>query len=548
MPFFYDLAVYGSYPAHEYITFGLQAPSPNVVAWDHACDNGHVLVAPFGDAVPDAGPTILDAKGNLVWTTTGHGIVMNLKVQSYHGLPYLTFWAGKKVGGVGQGYYLMLNSSYDVVHNISARSPLNTPNDIRLGDLHEFIVTDEGTALFTVYNTTNHDLSAMGRPSNGWIVDSLFQEVDIETGELLFEWRASDHFDPATTSLYLNPFGGYKESNPYDFFHINSVQKDRDGNYLISSRHLHAIITVDGKTGEILWILGGEENMFEDLSGGKASNFKWQHDARWASEDDGILSVFDNESAGPIMTDASQSRGLVMQVDVKRKTVKLVNEYFGHNKILSASQGSVQVLDRGTNDVSDKHVLVGWGSSAAYTEFTMDGQVLCETHIAASASFWWERVKTYRALKTFEWIGRPEQPPAAAMVGDRIYVSWNGATEVTAWQLEGQKQGAGEGEWQNVDIKEKVGFEDSFRVPDQSFAAYRVAALDELGELMRHSHVVEHVAAKTASFRWWLFGVFVVVGGSIGVWLFMTKIPRGQRMKYFWDRHRYRKVPGIEMN
>jgi hypothetical protein len=39
-----------------------------------------------------------------------------------------------------------------------------------------------------------------------YIWDSLFQEIDIETNELLFQWRASDHYsmdENSTTTWYL---------------------------------------------------------------------------------------------------------------------------------------------------------------------------------------------------------------------------------------------------------------------------------------------------------------------------------------------------------
>ena len=544
VPTLYDLVVYGVYPTRQYVTLDSKSPSPNIIKWDDSCSDGYMLVAPFGYSVPDAGPMLLDSKGNLIWMTASFGTVMNFRAQTYLNESYLTFWAGHKVGGLGQGQYYMLNSSYDVVRTVSAATPPNDSSNIRHGDLHEFIITDSNTALLTVYDTITYDLSAMGRPQQGSIVDSLFQEVDIATGDLLFEWRASDHFDPATTSQYINPFGGYSDSNSYDFFHINSVQKDRNGNYLISSRHLHAVMTVSGATGEVLWVLGGNLNVFNDISDGKATDFAWQHDARWVDEEEGVLSVFDNGSAGPIMKDASESEGLLIQIDLEKRTAKLLQSYVSRDGILSASQGSVQVMDR----EGDKHVLVGWGSSAAYSEYTMSGELLCETHISGSALFWWERVKSYRALKTFTWVGRPEYPPTAIAKADRIYVSWNGATEVTAWQLEGRKGGAGDEVWQTVDVKDKVGFEDGFSLLDGSFVAYRVAALDVSGELLRYSDTVEYAGTRKSSMLLWFLGACVGTGIGVGVWLFMTKVPRGQKWKCFgFDRHRYSKVPNIEL-
>lgn len=540
VPGLYDFGVYGAYPTRPHVTFDQASPDVSVVAWDDSCDKGHVLVSPFGDAVQHDGPVILDSKGDMVWSATGFGVVMNLKVQQYRGENYLTFWAGYKVGGIGMGNYYMLNSSYDVVQVVNAVTSEHAP---RMGDLHEFVITKDDTALLTVYNTTQFDLSAMGRPTEGWMVDSLFQEVDIATGELLFEWRASDYFNPSE-SFYINPFGGYKESNPYDFFHINSVEKDSQGGYLISSRHYHSLSYLDS-SGEVVWTLGGDYNDFQDLSDGKATSFKWQHDARWVDQERGILSLFDNGSAGPIMHDADHSLALIIQLDFEKHTARLLHSYSSKDKTISASQGSVQMLP-------DDHVLVGWGSSAAYSEFTTDGKLLCETHLTPSILFWWEKVKTYRSIKTFDWIGRPVYPPTAKMLGDKIYVSWNGATEVGAWQLEGRKSDAADTEWQTVDIRDKTGFEDSFTVPTmEDFVDYRVAALDRDGNFMRHSDSVEILDNRTSKWLWVAFAFCGTIGLIVGVVLFTRR--GGQRLVWSprklltLNGYKYRKVPSIEM-
>jgi len=46
----------------------------------------------------------------------------------------------------------------------------------------------------TAYVKTPWDLSKVHGRENGYIWDCVFQEVDVETNDLLFQWRASDHF------------------------------------------------------------------------------------------------------------------------------------------------------------------------------------------------------------------------------------------------------------------------------------------------------------------------------------------------------------------
>lgn len=459
-----------------------------------------MLLSVQGTADPDPGPTLLDAKGELVWKTNEFGVAMNLKAQRYRGEQYLTFWTGKKEGSFGGGAYHMvsvcharkcfsaksrqLDSSYQHAYQVSA-----VGENLR-GDLHEFEITRDDTAIITIYNVTNMDLTSMGRPVEGWIRDSIFQEIDIATGDLLFEWKASNHFH-ASESYMTHPLAGYRESIPFDFFHINSVVKDAAGNYLVSSRHLHSLIGVS-PIGEILWVLGGQRNEFQDLSGGSATDFSWQHDGRWLSEEEGILGLFSNGDAGILHIDAPYSDGRVIQVDMENRTATLLHSYVSMEHIRAPSQGSIQVLPGSGN------VFIGWGHSAAYSEFAQDGSLLCETHFGASALFFWGSVLSYRAYKTMDWVGNPEYPPSIEIHGSEVFVSWNGATEVVAWEL--QESIGDEQPFKALDVIDKDGFESSFRLPSFNEGLYyRVAALDRDGNVLGYSQAVQRVSSSLVS-------------------------------------------------
>ena len=97
------------------------------------------------------------------------------------------------------------------------------------GDLHEFLITPRGTALYTSYVVTEHDLSSVGGPKHGTIQDAIFQEQDLATGKVLHDGTAS------TTSRSMTPTGPWKPN--WDFFHINSVDLDGDGDLMISARN-----------------------------------------------------------------------------------------------------------------------------------------------------------------------------------------------------------------------------------------------------------------------------------------------------------------------
>lgn len=415
--FWYDWGLYGAYPRRSYESFSSASPWVNLVKSSDKCEDAYTFIEPRGNSVPLPGPVILDNHGNLVWMETKYGQAMDVKVQTYQGNHYITFWHGGDSGWFGRGYYLMIDSSYNVFKNVTAAGDLD-------GDLHEFQITDRGTALLTVYDTKAADLSAYG-VQHGQIIDSLFQEIDLETGELIFQWRASDHY-PVTESLA--PYESYKGA--WDYFHINSVDKDTaTGNYVISSRYMCGVAMIDATSGQVVWQVGGKNNSFTDLSDGEATNFSWQHHTRLLNNGT-LLTVFDNGAYynKPIRR-AEHSRGLMIDLDTTAMTAELRHALVAPRRFLSPSQGSVNVMPETGN------VLVGWGHTPAWTEFdAITGEVLCDTHLGAAALDFLGWCKNYRTFKS-KWVGRPATMPDAVLKqGEQaIYVSWNGATEVERW-------------------------------------------------------------------------------------------------------------------
>ncbi|KAI1617794.1 arylsulfotransferase [Exophiala viscosa] len=478
-PTLYDLGFYGACPLQKYVSSDVTGLRTTAIKWDESCDNGYVLLTPSGDSVGAPGPTIIDSQGEVVWKAEGYQVTTNLKVQKYKGQDYLTFWSGKKWGSLGAGSYFMLDSSYRVAYEVKA------VGENMFGDLHEFKITNDDTALLTVYHTVDADLSPLGKASSGWLTENTFQEIDIATGELLFEWRASEHVD-LTEGYMWNPFGGYLRNSPFDYYHLNSMDKDSHGNYLISARHTHTITSLS-PTGEIQWILGGRHNQFTDLSGGAALDFRWQHDARWWSEEEGILTLFDNQEGGVLNREGPYSKGMMLKLDVANRTVELLHEYISLQKTRAPSQGSVQYLPE------SNHMFVGWGHSPAFSEYSLNGTLLCEHHFGASWLHVWNRAVSYRSFKSTTWVGRPREPPSVKIEDQTLYVSWNGATEVVAWELQGAVTEADDYEFTALDVIDKEAFEESFELTDLwEYTRFRVAALDRTGQVLSHSEVVSY--------------------------------------------------------
>lgn len=349
----------------------------------------------------------------------------------------------------------------------------------RAVDLHEFHITIDETAVFTIYDVRSVDLQSIGGPEAGWIYESIFQEIDIESNELLFQWRASDHFSYLDVAIDYDGEGTSLQE-PWDWFHINSVDKDEHGNFIISSRYTNSLAYIDGTNGNVLWQLGGKNNSFTDLSGGAATNITWQHHARFQSQyttpnTTKVVSVFDNASRGQA-SPQYPSRGLLVDIDTANMTVSVRGEYWNPVPISSQSQGSMQILNNG-------HVFLGYGYNAAWTEFGADGEVLCDVHFGPSVGFGSGETISYRAFKQ-EWVGRPLTLPDVALSGTVAAVSWNGATEVTTWVLEGLKNGTVSG-FEFISAVPKDGFETRISLPpDLQYTTLRIVALDKTGAFL----------------------------------------------------------------
>jgi hypothetical protein len=358
------------------------------------------------------GPLIVDSDGEPVWF---HPVAPGLKVTNfsaseYRGDPVLVWWEGKvQWTGYGQGEAVIIDSSYREVARVRAANG-------RAMDLHGLYLTPEGTALFTCYpQIVEADLSSFGGPRRGQLLESVVQEVDIASGRLLFEWRSLPHV-PIERSYFM-----LQKNRPFDYLHVNSVTPTPDGNLLVSGRHTWALYKIERRTGRVMWTLGGKRS---DFRMGQASQFTWQHDARQVS--DHVFTVFDNGSDGYTNTE-HQSRGLVLDVDESRRTVTVKRAYTGP-KELATSMGSVQVLPTG-------RVVVGWGTASQTTAFESDGGPLFDLALP-------QGMFSYRGL-WLPWKSIPKHPPAFAAGRDErsgaklVYASWNGATEVAGWQVDG---------------------------------------------------------------------------------------------------------------
>jgi hypothetical protein len=407
---------------------------------------------------------IMDNDGEAVWIGPPGVQMTDVKVQTFEGKPVLTYWSGTVDLGHGEGVGNILDSSYQRVATVRTGPGMDA-------DLHEFYLTPWGTALMTAYPTAPADLTSVKGPKNGYIMDCHVQEVDVRTGAVVLDFRASDHIDLADTYAFVtnNADGtGKTKSNPFDPFHFNSIDYSADGSTLyVSARHMHTVYAIDRKTGGVIWRMGGKKNEFAIASD---AQFAWQHHARKRS--DGVFTLFNNHSrtAG----DPTTSHALVLNVDETAKTVTLQKSY--SHGLLGPAEGSVQPLKNG-------NVLVGWGDNPAVTEFDGQGNVVYEMTRVGTA--------TYRVFR-FDWVGSPVGPPDIAVEKSgkdaHVYASWNGATEVVKWRI---LTGGGAGTLAQAIVVPRSGFETSASVP--LAAAVAVEGLDFKGKVLGRSRVISTI-------------------------------------------------------
>lgn len=177
----------------------------------------------------------------------------------------------------------------------------------------------------------------------------------------------------------------------------------------------------------------GKKNMFEDISeDGHSAEFHFQHEPRLTGPN--TFTLFDNHKLGNGWCEEPPcSRGLEVEFDSENKTVKMVNEWYHPQELVSASRGGVQRLPSG-------NTIVAWGQNPMYTEYTPDGELVLD--IQRGQVLHLEHgvfdVIAYRIWKD-NWVGRPTWDPSIACTSDDagkyIHVSWNGATEVHQWVL-----------------------------------------------------------------------------------------------------------------
>jgi hypothetical protein len=368
-----------------------------------------------------------------------------------------------------------LNNAYETINTIL---PLFDTPEI---NIHEYNIINNGSSALILY-------SDPVLVNETWVQDDGIAEIDLKTGTTLFRWSAVEHVPLNATSFHFPKNGTTAKDRPWDWFHANSIDKNADGDYLLSSRHTSCIYKISGANGTILWKLGGNDNSFSHTAN---FNFSWQHDARYRFEDASstIISLFNNAGAESSVGNEETgfwSQALILELNTSATpmTAKIVHKYDRPDHKISMARGNVQILP---ND----NVFVGWATSGLISEFTQNGTTVLE------AKFLSEKMSTYRSYR-YNFTGRPNLPPVIKSIvhgnspdtaNTFHHVSWNGATDVHTWRFFGAMSNASSSlldAFVLLGSVQKTDFETVFMT--QGFTAYVYAeAVDADGGLMGRS-------------------------------------------------------------
>lgn len=338
-----------------------------------------------------------------------------------------------------RGSAILFDNSYKIQYTIPA-------DDL---DLHEFYPYAEGKALALLHRDDHRKFGEKDETKS--VITGGFIEFEITTGQVLYEWMGDDialeESHIVDTDAGTLDWGG-------DFVHVNSIDKNGYGNYLLSARHTDTVYLISAEDGKIIWRLGGKRSDFD-----MDFQFSRQHDAKFISVNAThmVLSLFNNGADERAQIEQTSS-ALYIELDLEAMKARLLNRYTQPDGKSTRLRGNMQTLPSG-------NVFVCWSADGYISEFSHDGGLIMEATFAS------DRFNTYRAYK-FPWSSQPTDPPTLVSSWYGVngfekstvfYVSWNGATDVKYWRFYAQPSESSE----RVELETvlKSGFETSYIAP-----------------------------------------------------------------------------------
>ncbi|MGB0403678.1 MAG: arylsulfotransferase family protein [Salibacteraceae bacterium] len=270
--------------------------------------------------------SIHDENGYLIWYSTSKTSMIDFKYfpeQNKYSYSTQTFPESKG--------FKILDADFNLIDSLGGANNLNM-------DIHDFELLDNGGYLVSARADDLVDLSrdtlngSLGSDST-YIRGYVIQEMDSQKN-LLFEWNSNDFIDPLES--YEKDFG-YNPAD-FDYCHGNAIEKDKNGDYLVSMRHTNSIFKVDKISGKIIWRLGGKKS---DFSFPNDQGFSGQHDIRELPN--GNVTLFDNANTSV----DKKSRAVDYQLDTNTWAATKIWEYQYDSGFFARAMGNFQTSSLG---------------------------------------------------------------------------------------------------------------------------------------------------------------------------------------------------------
>jgi arylsulfate sulfotransferase len=157
-------------------------------------------------------------------------------------------------------------------------------------------------------------------------------EMDGESGEYVQAWDFRKIIDPERPPQPRN-------LEPLDWVHLNGIDyRESDESFIVSGRDQSAVVAVERKTGELIWIIGNHERweagytdyLLEPI--GEPFEWQWgQHAPMVNPQDPDRILIYDNGNErsydAPVLPENNYSRAVEYRIDEQHMLVEQVWQY-----------------------------------------------------------------------------------------------------------------------------------------------------------------------------------------------------------------------------
>lgn len=320
----------------------------------------------------------VDTDGYIVYyrnlACLGDHSAANFKPQDTADGRFYTFFVELNPALRGMGYvsgmYVVMDENYkeiDYITLLPSNDKDHTHGEGYL-DEHEFLLLGRNhwiSLSYTKLHVSNLPSGGIGGGTEAYVQAGIMQEV--KDGKVINEYNSVDYPELYAAAKENSRYETSTEQSANDYVHINSIFIDpKDGNLIVSMRSQYAVLKFDRKTGDILWILGGDLNQFSGLDSFRdtAGNlFIGQHYAQYVpveiAGNDSTVTVFDNHTN----YSSNTTRVFIFTLDEagKTATAKVINgsdlDKLSEKRHWSTHCASVEMQTKDS-------CFIGWGSNA----------------------------------------------------------------------------------------------------------------------------------------------------------------------------------------